>query len=139
LWEVFLVEHLGYGPEQAETLACDLEHAIPAETAERLSAFLGQPQASPQGKPIPRVTANPLPPLGVPLSSLASGTQAQVVALPAQDPPRGFLERAGLQPGERLTVLAVHPGTALLVQTGANPALDLVFSLAQEILVESSQ
>lgn len=139
LWEVFLVEHLAYDPEQAEILACDLEHAIPAETAERLFAFLGQPEVSPKGKPIPLVSPNPLPPLGVPLSTVNSGLQAQIMALPAQDPQRGFLERAGLQTGQLIRVLAVHPQVAVLVQAEPGPALDLTYSIAQDILVETKQ
>lgn len=54
LWETFLVKHLQYGTEQAEGLACRLEHAIPVETADRLEAFLEWPRLSPRGKTIPK-------------------------------------------------------------------------------------
>ena len=53
LWEVFLVEKLHYTPQEAEVLACRLEHNLPPEAAARLAAFLGHPTSSPQGHPIP--------------------------------------------------------------------------------------
>lgn len=45
LWTSFLVEHLGFGEEEADALACDLEHLTPPVVADRLEAFLGRSAA----------------------------------------------------------------------------------------------
>ena len=54
LWEVFLVKKLKLALASADQLACRLEHLTTDEVADRLSDYLGDPQLSPQGKPIPR-------------------------------------------------------------------------------------
>ena len=41
LWATFLVEHLGFEPEDADRQACELEHVTADEAVERLAAFLG--------------------------------------------------------------------------------------------------
>lgn len=53
LWGTFLVEHLGFTPEEADALACGLEHVTPPEAADRLARFLGDPALGPLGDPIP--------------------------------------------------------------------------------------
>ena len=55
LWATFLAEHLGFSPVDADAQACHLEHATSAEAADRLSAFLGNPEAGPLGRPISRL------------------------------------------------------------------------------------
>jgi DtxR family Mn-dependent transcriptional regulator len=42
LWTGFLVEHLGFGEEEAGALACDLEHLTSPPLADGLEAFLGR-------------------------------------------------------------------------------------------------
>jgi len=53
LWALFLTEHVGFTPEEADALACGLEHVTPPEAADRLSRFLGDPVVGPLGRPIP--------------------------------------------------------------------------------------
>ena len=137
LWETFLVEHLQYTPDEAETLACELEHAIPGETAERLSAFLGQPQVSPQGKPIPQVeVANSLA-SGIPLSALTAGAQGIVRAIKGSEAERSFLREAGLQVGAAVELIGVHNEVAVLitVKSSNQAPLNLSIKLAQKIVI----
>lgn len=42
LWRTFLVGHLGFGEEEADALACDLEHLTAPRVADRLESFLGR-------------------------------------------------------------------------------------------------
>src|SRR3972149_3730189 len=44
LWELFLVERLGMGFDEADTLACRLEHLGTDAVAEQLAAVLGDPK-----------------------------------------------------------------------------------------------
>lgn len=53
LWEVFLVERLGYAWSEVHGLACRLEHASDMDLTERLADLLGSPAACPHGNPIP--------------------------------------------------------------------------------------
>lgn len=54
LWEVFLVERLGYKWDEVHELAERLEHIEDAELTGRLDAYLGHPAFDPHGDPIPQ-------------------------------------------------------------------------------------
>lgn len=53
LWEVFLVEKLGFGWEEVHEIAEQLEHIQSVELTNRLDAYLGHPKFDPHGDPIP--------------------------------------------------------------------------------------
>jgi DtxR family Mn-dependent transcriptional regulator len=53
LWEVFLVEHLGFGWEEVHDVAEQLEHIQSDKLVDQLDAFLGHPAYDPHGDPIP--------------------------------------------------------------------------------------
>jgi DtxR family Mn-dependent transcriptional regulator len=135
LWEVFLVEHLHYDPAAAEKLACDLEHAIPSESAERLAAFLGHPQDSPQGKPIPQLGSQAVGEPGVRLSDMLAGMAGYVAAVQAGEAERAFLRQAGLRAGAQITVLGIQNTGACLLKINGENALSLSIELAQKITV----
>ena len=136
LWEVFLVEHLHYPPKETETLACRLEHAISAETTDRLAEFLGWPQVSPMGKPIPQSDAANFLPSGLPLSALAAGRWGRVNLILAGEVERAFLAQAGLTVGAQLKVLGCQQNGDCLIQGVEHDPLHLSAELAEKILVE---
>lgn len=53
LWEVFLVEKLGFGWDEIHDIAEQLEHIDSKELTKRLDDFLENPQFDPHGDPIP--------------------------------------------------------------------------------------
>ena len=53
LWEVFLVEHLGYSWGDVHEEAEKLEHAASPRLMEKLDRFLGYPEMCPHGRRIP--------------------------------------------------------------------------------------
>lgn len=53
LWEVFLVEKLGFGWEEVHDVAEQLEHIQSSKLTDHLEAFLGYPEFDPHGDPIP--------------------------------------------------------------------------------------
>jgi DtxR family Mn-dependent transcriptional regulator len=55
LWEVFLLQRLGYSWEEVHDIAEQLEHVQHAELADRLDKYLGYPIYDPHGDPIPQV------------------------------------------------------------------------------------
>jgi DtxR family Mn-dependent transcriptional regulator len=105
VWAAFLTRLLGYGSQEADALACRLEHATPPEAAERLAAFIGEPGA-PEAGPAPAP---------VPLSEVPVGRPVEIVS--ADEGFGEFLAAEALVPGTVLTVLAVGP-SGLLVESG---------------------
>ena len=53
LWEVFLVNKLGFAWDEVHELAEQLEHIQGEALVERLDEYLGRPQFDPHGDPIP--------------------------------------------------------------------------------------
>ncbi len=53
LWEVFLVEKLGFGWEEVHEVAEQLEHIKSPKLIDTLDVFLGTPKFDPHGDPIP--------------------------------------------------------------------------------------
>lgn len=53
LWEVFLVEKLGFGWDEIHDIAEQLEHIDSKELTKRLDDFLENPKFDPHGDPIP--------------------------------------------------------------------------------------
>lgn len=58
LWEVFLVEKLGFKWDEVHDIAEELEHINSATLIDRLDDFLGNPATDPHGDPIPDRTGN---------------------------------------------------------------------------------
>ena len=56
LWEVFLVDKLGFRWDEIHDLAEQLEHIKSSELTDRLDIFLGRPRFDPHGDPIPDST-----------------------------------------------------------------------------------
>lgn len=73
LWEVFLVQKLGFGWDEVHEMAEELEHIRSEELVVRLDTFLGHPQFDPHGDPIPTPTGQ-MPEMGYrKLSDAATG------------------------------------------------------------------
>jgi DtxR family Mn-dependent transcriptional regulator len=53
LTESLLTYVLGLPEEKADSIACDMEHALPPEMERSICTLLGHPPFSPAGKPIP--------------------------------------------------------------------------------------
>ncbi len=90
LWEVFLLEKLGFSWDEVHELAEQLEHVQGDALVNRLDAFLGHPKYDPHGDPIPDAEGR--------------WTARKQVLL------------ATLQPGERGTVTGVQDHSATFLQ-----------------------
>ncbi|RLC59850.1 MAG: hypothetical protein DRI80_11935 [Chloroflexota bacterium] len=137
LWEVFLVEKLGFDYDQAHDAACRLEHATPNLLTDRLDAFLGHPTVNPRGEPIPRadgvLPARPLHPL----AALSAGQRGHVVRCDVDKAARAFLDERGIRPGASLTVMATAEDS-LLVQVG-EAHVSLARALAEAVQMEMEE
>ncbi len=135
LWGVFLSEQLGMSPARADDVACDLEHVTPDEVANLLSGFLGDPSSGPQGRAIPSGADEVSPSVTEPLSSIAAGTRASIVAVDLPDSLAAFVADQGLTPGASIEVLGVGKhGDRLVAIDGA--CLHLGTEIADGIRME---
>ena len=81
LWEVFLLEHLGFSGEQVHEVAEELEHINSTELVERLDKFLGYPKYDPHGGPIPDSEGVFPEPKRVKLDELEIGRKTKVMGI----------------------------------------------------------
>ncbi len=135
LWATFLVDHLGFGPAEADEQACHLEHATTPEAANRLDVFLGKPAAGPLGHPIPAATALDTRRLRVHVTDLTVGTSAEVISIGAPDQAATFLAAEGVVVGCQITVTG-SGSSGLLVEVGGD-VIHLDLKIAATIEVHS--
>ena len=133
LWEVFLVEKLHYTPEEAEALACRLEHTLPQEAAGRLAVYLGHPTSDPQGRPIPAQDSTQPASDEVSLAQILPGQKGIVARLSCNNVARTYLAEQGIQAGVQLQVLAATSDD-VLVKAG-NQTVHLAHELVSSIWV----
>jgi len=109
LIELFLHDVLGYGWEEVHEEAEKLEHTVSDFFIERVDALLKHPARDPHGEVIPDREGGREPEEGICLGGAAEG-RYQIVRVTNGEP--GFfayLERAGLRPGTRLTLVKREP------------------------------
>lgn len=105
LWEVFLVDKLGYGWDKIHDLAEQLEHIKSEELVERLDRFLNFPKIDPHGDPIPDASGKMHPVKQTLLSKLKQGDKGKVVGV--KDSSSKLLEH--------LSSLNIHLGTEVSI------------------------
>lgn len=133
LWEVFLAEKLGLDPQTAEDVACRFEHVTPEDLAERLAEFLGNPTLSPQRQPIPpRFGSVQRRKVIRPLSAVSVGDQVSVANIVADETLKSFLRGQGIGAGAVMTVLAVAPEKAILIEVNGRH-VSLAMDIAEKI------
>lgn len=108
LWEVFLVNKLGFHWDEVHEIAEQLEHIKSSLLISRLDEFLGYPKFDPHGDPIPNedgiMSSNPR----VILSELKVGTEAELVSM--KDTGSAFLnhlDRIDMKIGAKLQIMDV--------------------------------
>jgi DtxR family Mn-dependent transcriptional regulator len=134
IWEVFLVEKLGFSLEEAEEIACELEHATPDQLLSRLAAYLDFPTLSPRNEPIPcdyrGGTDLPLRDL----TRLDAGQSGQVVNVAGDEVIKQLLRGYGISRGVVLEVLAVKANESMLLEVGGQ-CLSLAWNVATQVEV----
>jgi DtxR family Mn-dependent transcriptional regulator len=78
LWEVFLVEKLGFKWDEVHDIAEELEHINSVPLIDKLDNFLGNPIVDPHGDPIPDKTGNFQHKILVKVSELKQGATGTI-------------------------------------------------------------
>lgn len=106
LWEVFLVQQLGFNWDEVHEVAEELEHVQSPLLMRRLDAFLGHPALDPHGDPIPAEDGAMRRPTHRLLADLAVGERGVLAAVKNTSAPfLQYLDKVGLQLGAVLEVL----------------------------------
>jgi DtxR family Mn-dependent transcriptional regulator len=109
LWEVFLVEHLGFGEHEVHEVAEQMEHVSSPLLTERLDRFLNHPKYDPHGGPIPDADGNFPVPARVRLEDLPVGKISKVLGVTEHsDSFLAYLKKVGLDLGKEFTLIDRH-------------------------------
>jgi len=90
LWEVFLLEKLGFRWDEIHDIAEELEHVSNETLADRLDKFLGFPEYDPHGDPIPKANGKVPKTYSVTLADIQAGESCTVAAV--RDTSSAFLQ-----------------------------------------------
>lgn len=121
LWVIFLVDNLGIEPDEADEIACQLEHITSERLVQSLKAFLEH--APSRGRSAVASSSEPQPqaadlPASQPLTTFSAGTSGHITAINTDAVTRDFLQAQGITPGTALDVLAVGANGSLLLSLG---------------------
>lgn len=136
LWEVFLVQHLGYSWREAHEEAHLLEHTSSTLLMDRLEDFLGYPLTCPHGSPIPQ--KNKLSPQVnlVSLTELRKGEKGISRRVSENVELLDYLQRMGFRLNEEVTIIEVsdYEGPILFLQGEESKRIS--FKAGREVYVE---
>ena len=104
LWEVFLVQYLGYSLSEAHGDAELLEHATSLKLAESLDKLLNRPEVCPHGAVIPRPGNIPSERDMCLLSQLSAGNMAVIGQTGEEKELLDYLERLDIRAGTCVTL-----------------------------------
>lgn len=106
LWEVFLVQQLGFNWDEVHEVAEELEHVASPLLMRRLDAFLGHPALDPHGDPIPDEDGAMRRPAHRLLADLQTGEKGTLAGVKNTSTPfLQYLDKVGLPLGARVEVL----------------------------------
>ncbi len=139
LWEVFLVEKLGFSWDEVHDIAEQLEHIKSEQLINKLDDFLGNPTEDPHGDPIPNAQGQ-LPKIDKQLlSDLAEGQKGICVGV--KDTSSDFLkylDKQGIALGSSIEIIGKESfDLSLRIKVDANH-LNISNKIASNLFVKLS-
>ncbi|MGN6713152.1 metal-dependent transcriptional regulator [Anaerocolumna jejuensis] len=104
LWEVFLIEHLGYTWSEAHEDAERLEHVAPARLIDRLEKYLDYPAFCPHGNVIPQADGKMRIPKLKSLVELKAGESSTIRRVIEENDLMDYLQELGIHIGSKVVV-----------------------------------
>jgi DtxR family Mn-dependent transcriptional regulator len=126
LWELFLVNVLGFGWDEVHDIAEQLEHIDSDELVERMDRYLGFPATDPHGDPIPDGKGKINEPRLKHLAEVDVGKSFHIAAVANEDAGfLKFLDKKGLGLHSEITLQSreVYDGTLTLILKGKKPVV----------------
>jgi len=139
LAERFLTDVLGLEWSEAHEEAHRFEHGISPRVEERMVALLRDPTSCPHGSPIPG-SGGSLPSDLVRLTEVREGEEVVVnfisEELEEERELLQYLQRGGIQPGERITLVEKAPASGVLIARHGRQDVPLGLAVASRIRVQ---
>jgi len=137
LWEVFLLEKLGYGWDEVHDIAEQLEHVQNDELADRLDKFLGTPQYDPHGDPIPKANGDTAVIYRTMLAETEEGKTYKVVAVKDTSPAfLQYLKKLDIGIGTKITLVEKMPfDNSMVIMIGKNLKTTVSKVFAENLVV----
>ena len=109
LWEVFLVDKLGFRWDEVHDIAEDLEHIQSEPLVNKLDAYLGDPKADPHGDPMPDENGKLKKVKTQPLTSAPLKKKVTIIALGnSSDEFLRYLDKMGITIGDTVEVSEIE-------------------------------
>lgn len=141
LWEVFLMQKLGFPWDEVHAIAEDLEHISHPGLIDRLDAFLGNPRFDPHGDPIPDKDGSIHYHEDIVLNQLQAGEEGVVVAV-VEDSAEflRYLDKIGLSLYAKVKVieLEVFDSTCKVLLDGKNE-LTLTEKVSKNLVIRKER
>ncbi len=135
LWEIFLVRDLGMSLEKAEAIACDLEHHISIDVAERLDGFLDFPAYCYHGERIPREGSQGGRSIETfSVKDMKIGSEAVIFEVGSDPVTQKFLSNERVKPGMQVCLSAIGSSGDFLLESGGN-RVHISEKIASEIML----
>ena len=141
LWEVFLVDKLGFSWEEVHDIAEELEHIDSQELINRLDQYLGKPKFDPHGDPIPNADGKFTLRNQVSLTFLEKEQTGIVIGVKEHDTPfLKYLNELSIGLGTSLTVeKKIEFDHSMSVKVNNAESVNLSAKVCSNILMKRSQ
>lgn len=138
LWEVFLLEKLGYNWGEVHEIAEQLEHVHYNGLADRLDKFLGYPNYDPHGDPIPDRNGKTPATKWRPLYEAEIGKKVKVVNVDDNSPDFiKYLDKQEIALNSIITIKQIqHFDNSLLIELKSKKEVYLSPEASRKIFVE---
>ena len=109
LWEVFLLEKLGFGWDEVHEIAEQLEHIQSESLINRLDSYLGHPKADPHGDPIPNANGVLVKTKAVLLSEMKKDQSGKFTGVIDHSPAfLSYLDKLGIALGDTIKIKSIE-------------------------------
>ncbi|MFY0600691.1 MAG: metal-dependent transcriptional regulator [Cyclobacteriaceae bacterium] len=138
LWEVFLLEKLGFKWDEVHDIAEQLEHIKSPLLIKKLDEFLGFPSVDPHGDPIPDENGEIKVEPQKPLTELEIGEEGTVVNVPDSNPALlRHLDQIKMRLGSKVSVQEkVEFDGSLLISINDQSPIYLSGAISQNIMLK---
>ena len=138
LWEVFLLEKLGYTWGEVHDIAEQLEHIHQEDLADRLDKFLGYPNYDPHGDPIPDKNGKLPATKWLPLSEIEIGKKVKVMNVDDNSPDfLKYLDKQNIGLNSTIIIKEIQNfDKSLLIELKAKKEIYLSPEASKKIFVE---
>lgn len=141
LWELFLVDKLGFNWGEVHVIAEQLEHIQSESLVKRLYEFLGKPKWDPHGDPIPDEHGNFHSAKTFPLSSAGENEWLKINGVINHRPDfLQYLDKQGLSLGKKINVkeITTYDQSMTLIVGSSKNIIYVSSEVAKNILVSAA-